>query len=66
MDFVVCKSIFCVVFHNMFISTAVVLLLIVYFFDLVVPETSSVRWLRNQCRFFVQIFHFMEDIWLHV
>ena len=45
--FVVCKSRFCVVCCDMFLSTGSVLLLIVYFFDTIVIEDPSVRWLRN-------------------
>ena len=50
----------------MFLSTAEVLLFLVYFFDPIVLETTSARWLRNQSRVFVEIFDYMEDVWLHV
>ena len=50
----------------MFLSTAVVLILFVYFFDLIVIETPSVIWLRNQSRVFVHIFDYMYYSWLQM
>ena len=49
----------------MFLSTAAVLLLVVLFFDTIVLETPSVRWIRSQSRVFIQIFDYMDDPWLH-
>ena len=42
------------------------LLLVVYVSDPIVLETNSVLWRRNQSRVFVQIFDYMDDLWLHV
>ena len=64
--FDLCLSIFCVFCCDMFLSTAAVLLIIVYFFDPILLENPSVWCLRNQSRFFVHIFDYMEDLWLHV
>ena len=64
--FVVFQSIFCVVCCNMFLSTAAVHLIVVYLFDTIVIETPSVLWISNLSRVFVQIFDFMEDLWIHV
>ena len=50
----------------MFLSTAAALLLLVYFFGTIFLETTSVQWLRNKSRVFVQIFDYMEDLCLHV
>ena len=50
----------------MFLSTVEVLLLVVYFFNPIFIESSSVRYLGNQSIVLVQIFDYMEDLWLHV
>ena len=49
-------------------KTAAVLLIIVYFFDKIVLETSSVSWIRNKSIVFVvcQIFENMEYPWLQI
>ena len=49
----------------MFLTTVEVILLIVYLFHLIFIETSSVLWLRNQSRVFVEIFDYMKDLWLN-
>ena len=46
----------CVVCHEKFLSTATVILFLVYFFYPIVIETPSVWWIRNQPVVFVQIF----------
>ena len=46
--FVVCKSLFFAVCHDMFISTSEVLILVVPFLDYIGLENPSVRWIRNK------------------
>ena len=55
-----------VVCCDVFLSNYSVILLLVYFFNLIVIETSSFIWLRNHLRFFVQIFDYMEYPWLQM
>ena len=63
---VFCKSIFCVVCHDMFLSTSAVLLLLVYFFDNIVIGTHSVKLIRNKSGVFFHIFYHTEYLCTHV
>ena len=54
--FVAFQSRFCVVCCDMFLSTSEFLILLVYLFDPIVIETTSVWWLGNQSIVFV-VFH---------
>ena len=50
----------------MFLSISAVILILVYFFDVIFRETPSVTWIRNKSRVFVQVFDYMGYLWLHV
>ena len=48
------QSLFCVVCLNLFLSTVeIILIVVVYLFDPIVLETSSIFWIRNQSGVFV-------------
>ena len=49
--FLVCQSRFCVFCCDIFLSFSAVLLLVVYFFDPILLETTPVQWLKNQLNF---------------
>ena len=50
----------------MFLSTAEIILILVYFFDTIVIETLPVLWVRKKSIVFVQVFYYMEDLWINI
>ena len=50
----------------MFLSTAEIILILVYFFDTIVIETLPVLWVRKKSIVFSQVFYYMEDLWINI